>query len=110
MGKIVNTRNGLNLKELPLLEQDTGLFGVDRPGVAWDWMKQTGQAPDTGDWVRPQVSEAWYRCIEDYGLSPSASLLRPQAIGDLEIGAHSRLAASLEVRTALGTMAFNLQP
>jgi transcriptional regulator of acetoin/glycerol metabolism len=110
MGQLVNAKHRANLQELPPLEQEAGLFGVDRPGAAWDWMKQTGQAPDTGDWVRPQVSEAWYRCIEDYRLSPSTSLLRPQAIGDLEIGARSGLAASLEVRTALGTMAFNLQP
>jgi transcriptional regulator of acetoin/glycerol metabolism len=48
--------------------EETGLYGVDRPGVAWDWMKQTGQAPSSADWVRPQVAEAWARCIEEHGL------------------------------------------
>ena len=110
MGKVNNAENVLNLKDLLRFEQDAGLHGVDRPGVAWDWMKQTGQTPDTGDWVRPQVSEAWFRCIEDYGLLPSDSLLRPQAIRDPGIGAHGGQAGSLEVRSALGTMAFNLQP
>ena len=50
--------------------EETGLYGVDRPGVAWDWMKQTGQAPGGADWVRPQVAEAWARCIEDHALLP----------------------------------------
>jgi transcriptional regulator of acetoin/glycerol metabolism len=91
-------------------EQDAGLFGVDRPGVAWDWMMQTGQPPNRDDWVRPQVSEAWYRCIEDYRLSPRTNLLRPHAIMDFEAGGRSAPATNLDVRTALATMAFNLQP
>jgi len=48
--------------------EDAGLYGLDRPGVAWDWMRQTGQAPSSVDWVRPQVAEAWLRCIDDHGL------------------------------------------
>ena len=110
MGTMAKYKNGFDTTELPPPELDTGLFGVDRPGVAWEWMKQTGQAPDTGDWVRPQVSEAWYRCIEDYGLSPSSSQVRPQVIETSKIRAHFGPASSLEVRRALGTMAFNLQP
>lgn len=51
-----------------LLAEDAGLYGLDRPGVAWDWMRQTGQAPSSVDWVRPQVAEAWLRCIDDHGL------------------------------------------
>ena len=31
---------------------DASLVLVDRPGAAWDWMKQTGQAPVGTDWVR----------------------------------------------------------
>ena len=42
-----------------LLAEDAGLYGLDRPGVAWEWMQQTGQAPSSADWVRPQVAEAW---------------------------------------------------
>jgi len=52
------------------LAEDTGLYGLDRPAAAWDWMKQTGQPPSSADWVRPQVSEAWARCIEDHNLPP----------------------------------------
>ncbi|MBY6242270.1 sigma 54-interacting transcriptional regulator [Methylosinus sp. Sm6] len=54
--------------------EDAGLHGVDRPGVAWDWMRQTGQAPGGADWVRPQVAEAWARCIDEHGLSAGADL------------------------------------
>ncbi len=43
-------------------------FQVDRPVQAWCWMVQTRSAPDHGDWVRPDVSEAWRRCLEDYQL------------------------------------------
>jgi transcriptional regulator of acetoin/glycerol metabolism len=60
-------------------EKETGLFGVDRPGVAWNWMKQSQQAPEGLDWVRPQVAEAWRRCLEDYGLRPEADLLNGSA-------------------------------
>ena len=52
-----------------LLAEDAGLCGLDRPGVAWEWMKQTGQAPSSADWVRPRVAEAWARCIDDHGLA-----------------------------------------
>ncbi len=54
--------------------EETGLYGLDRPGVAWDWMKQTGQAPSSADWVRPSVAEAWARCIDDHGLSVGVDL------------------------------------
>ncbi len=52
-----------------LIAEELGLYGLDRPGVAWDWMRQTGQAPSSADWVRPQVAEAWMRCIDDHGLA-----------------------------------------
>ncbi|AEG00076.1 sigma-54-dependent Fis family transcriptional regulator [Methylomonas methanica] len=43
-------------------------FQVDRPVQAWHWMIQTRSAPDHADWVRPEVSEAWRRCLEEYQL------------------------------------------
>ena len=43
-------------------------FEVDRPIQAWQWMNQTRSVPEHGDWVRPEVSEAWQRCLEDYQL------------------------------------------
>lgn len=46
------------------------VFEIERPGAAWDWMRQTGQAPQGADWVRPQVLDAWARCIDDYHLPP----------------------------------------
>ena len=110
MYSVVHMPNQLKPQDLAAPEQDAGLFGVDRPGVAWDWMMQTGQPPEGDDWVRPQVSEAWYRCIEEYRLSPRTSLLRPHAIMDFENGGRAAPATNLDVRTALATMAFNLQP
>ncbi len=61
-----------------LLAEDAGLYGLDRPGVAWDWMKQTGQAPNGADWVRPLVAEAWTRCIDDHHL-PAGIDFAPRA-------------------------------
>ncbi|VTZ51238.1 Sigma-54-dependent Fis family transcriptional regulator (MmoR) [Methylocella tundrae] len=110
MYSVVQMPNHLKPQDHAAPEQDAGLFGVDRPGVAWDWMMQTGQPPEGDDWVRPQVSEAWYRCIEEYRLSPRTSLLRPHAIMDFENGGRTAPATNLDVRTALATMAFNLQP
>ncbi|VTZ50163.1 Sigma-54-dependent Fis family transcriptional regulator (MmoR) [Methylocella tundrae] len=110
MYSVVQMPNQLKPQDVEAPEQDAGLFGVDRPGVAWDWMMQTGQPPEGDDWVRPQVSEAWYRCIEEYRLSPRTSLLRPHAIMDFESGGRTAPATNLDVRTALATMAFNLQP
>jgi len=48
--------------------EDAGLYGLDRPGTAWDWMRQSGQPPTGADWVRPQVAEAWARCVDDHHL------------------------------------------
>ncbi|WP_245267228.1 sigma 54-interacting transcriptional regulator [Methylosinus sp. LW3] len=62
--------------------EETGFYGVDRPGVAWDWMKQTGQAPAGADWVRPQVAEAWARCVDDHALPPGAEFAPRQRRDD----------------------------
>ncbi|WP_400766156.1 sigma-54-dependent Fis family transcriptional regulator [Methylosinus sporium] len=62
--------------------EETGFYGVDRPGVAWDWMKQTGQAPAGADWVRPQVAEAWARCVDDHALPPGADFAPRQRRDD----------------------------
>ena len=92
----------------PVAGHDTGLFRVDRPGVAWDWMVQAGQSPNRYDWVRPQVAEAWSRCIETYHLTPGARLSTGTP-PDIE---HSRPLgelASASARTALANIAFSLQ-
>ncbi|SCN46608.1 hypothetical protein BAZMOX_150907_0 [methanotrophic endosymbiont of Bathymodiolus azoricus (Menez Gwen)] len=39
-----------------------------RPVQAWQWMVQTRSVPEQDDWVRPDVSEAWLRCLEEYHL------------------------------------------
>ncbi|HEY8065933.1 MAG TPA: sigma-54-dependent Fis family transcriptional regulator [Methylosinus sp.] len=73
--------------------EETGFYGVDRPGVAWDWMKQTGQAPAGADWVRPQVAEAWARCVDDHALPPGAEFAPRQRRGEngaLELDAWRR--------------------
>ncbi|MGJ0513722.1 sigma-54-dependent Fis family transcriptional regulator [Methylocystis sp.] len=48
------------------------VFELERPSVAWDWMRQTGQAPQGADWVRPQVLQAWARCIDEHDLPPGS--------------------------------------
>lgn len=51
-----------------LLLRHTVEFKVDRPVQAWQWMNQTRSVPDQNDWVRPEVTDAWRRCLDDYGL------------------------------------------
>ena len=51
-----------------LLLRHTIEFELDRPIQAWQWMNQTRSVPDQNDWVRPEVTDAWGRCLEDYGL------------------------------------------
>jgi len=89
--------------------QEGWQLGADRPEVAWDWMAQTGLPPAV-DNVRLQVSEAWRRCIDEYGLSPRASVLRPRLIADCERIGAAATAVDFDVRTALATMAVHLQP
>lgn len=88
----------------------TGLYGLDRPGVAWDWMKQTGQAPCGVDWVRPLVADAWMRCVEDHALPTGVDFPPRQRQSDgfvPEIEATSR-AASGAVASHLSAMIYEL--
>jgi transcriptional regulator of acetoin/glycerol metabolism len=74
--------------------------GVDRPGQAWDWMRQTSQAPTSFDWVRPEVAEAWDRCLEDHGLLPGQDLARTLGLAASAGPAWSReLQSTLSVQT-----------
>ncbi len=94
---------------VPLAGRDTGLFRVDRPGVAWDWMAQTGLAPNRSDWVRPQVAEAWGRCVEAYGLTPGARRLTSETAAEAD---HARLAGAApgaSARAILANIAFSLK-
>ncbi|NOQ16177.1 MAG: sigma-54-dependent Fis family transcriptional regulator, partial [Methyloprofundus sp.] len=43
-------------------------FEMFRPIQAWQWMVQARSIPEQADWVRPEVSEAWWRCLEEYQL------------------------------------------
>ncbi|MDP3877004.1 MAG: sigma 54-interacting transcriptional regulator, partial [Methylobacter sp.] len=43
-------------------------FEIDRPIQAWQWMNQTRTVPEQYDWVRPEVRDAWERCLDDYHL------------------------------------------
>ncbi len=74
--------------------------GVDRPGQAWDWMRQMSQAPTSFDWVRPEVAEAWERCLEDHGLHPGQDLVRNHGQSTSAGPAWSReLQSTLSVQT-----------
>jgi transcriptional regulator of acetoin/glycerol metabolism len=88
--------------------QETGLFRVDRPGVAWDWMIQTGQAPNRSDWVRPQVAESWSRCIGAYGLMPGVRLPNGGTALDPDHPRASGILARPEARATLANIAFSL--
>ena len=88
--------------------QETGLFHVDRPGVAWDWMIQTGQAPNGSDWVRPQVAESWSRCIGAYGLMPGVRLPNGGTALDPDHPRASGILARPEARATLANIAFSL--
>ena len=91
--------------------EDAGLYGLDRPGVAWDWMRQTGQAPSSVDWVRPQVAEAWLRCIDDHGLITGVDFVprnnsTTTCPRDIEIWRHGWSGA---LATNLSAMIYNIR-
>lgn len=65
--KIPTTANVKRIHE-SLLLRHTIEFEVDRPIQAWQWMNQTRSIPEQVDWVRPEVSDAWQRCLEEYQL------------------------------------------
>lgn len=88
---------------------DTGLFRVDRPGVAWDWMSQTGQAPNRSDWVRPQVAESWSRCIGAYNLTPGERLTQNSpSTPDAENSRKPGMLGLPGARMTLANIAFSL--
>jgi transcriptional regulator of acetoin/glycerol metabolism len=60
--------NKVKVSQETLLLRHTVEFEVDRPIQAWQWMNQTRSVPEHGDWVRPEVSDAWQRCLEEYHL------------------------------------------
>ncbi len=43
-------------------------FEIYRPAQAWHWMIQSRRVPDKMDWVRPEVLDAWHRCLEEHQL------------------------------------------
>lgn len=89
--------------------EETGLYGVDRPGVAWDWMKQTGQAPSGADWVRPQVAEAWARCIDEHALPAGVDFAPRQSEGSAsELDAWRRNSLGV-VAAHLSAMVYDLR-
>ena len=49
---------------------------MDRPRQAWQWMRQTLQSPDLGDWVRHEVAVSWQRCLDEYRLRFAPSFPR----------------------------------
>jgi sigma-54 dependent transcriptional regulator, acetoin dehydrogenase operon transcriptional activator AcoR len=63
-----NIPNKVRIIQEAFLVRHTLEFEVDRPVQAWHWMNQTRSLPDQGDWVRPEVIDAWRRCLEDYDL------------------------------------------
>lgn len=63
-----NNSNKVKVSQETLLFRHTVEFEIDRPIQAWQWMNQTRTVPEHSDWVRPEVSEAWQRCLEEYHL------------------------------------------
>jgi len=52
---------------------------LDRPRQAWEWMRQTLQCPDMGDWVRHEVAVSWQRCLDEHHLRFTPSFPRSNA-------------------------------
>ncbi|MEE7625497.1 sigma 54-interacting transcriptional regulator [Methylobacter sp. Wu8] len=57
-----------NLAQEFFLLRQTIDYQIYRPMQAWQWMTQTRSAPDQYDWVRPEVTESWQRCLDEYRL------------------------------------------
>lgn len=67
---LVSLRSSINVGLSGNMNEGLLPPGMDRPGQAWDWMQQTGEAPSSYDWVRPEVAESWARCLDDHNLHP----------------------------------------
>lgn len=63
-----NISNQVKLIHDTLLLRHRIEFEIDRPIQAWQWMNQTRTVPEQNDWVRPEVREAWVRCLDEYHL------------------------------------------
>lgn len=72
---VVSTRSFINVG-LSVGMDNASVTGLDRPDQAWDWMQQTGEAPSSNEWVRPEVAEAWDRCLDDHNLHPRLDFTR----------------------------------
>lgn len=64
----LNKSHKIKLIHETLLLRHRVEFEIDRPIQAWQWMNQTRSVPEQHDWVRPEVRDAWERCLEDYHL------------------------------------------
>ncbi|WP_428353489.1 sigma-54-dependent Fis family transcriptional regulator [Methyloprofundus sp.] len=58
----------INIVQETFLLRQSFEFEMFRPIQAWQWMVQSRSVPDQRDWVRPEVSDAWFRCLEEYHL------------------------------------------
>lgn len=81
---LISSRSSINVGLSGSMSEGLLPFGMDRPDQAWDWMQQTGEAPSSYDWVRPEVSEAWERCLEDYNLHPKLDLAPTGSVENTE--------------------------
>jgi sigma-54 dependent transcriptional regulator, acetoin dehydrogenase operon transcriptional activator AcoR len=86
-------------------------FEIERPSAAWDWMRQTGQAPQGADWVRPAVIDAWTRCIEEHHLQPGAEVW-PRPVERMAATAADQRKRGLRDAFAAGLplLVYNLRP
>ena len=83
---------------------DLAMFsGGDNPARAWDVMRKTVRVPDGFDWVRPEVSLAWKRCLEDHALSPGVDLPQPKKSDEDEARPWT-----LDLQTTLSVHAYNV--
>ncbi|NOQ14628.1 MAG: AAA domain-containing protein [Methyloprofundus sp.] len=58
----------VNIVQETFLLRQSFEFEMFRPIQAWQWMVQARSVPEQSDWVRPDVSDAWRRCLEEYQL------------------------------------------
>jgi len=74
---------------------------IDRPDQAWEWMRQSREVPTSVDWTRPDVIEAWERCMHDYELHLDQDIACQYAANNITW--------SDSVYSLLTTTIFNLQ-
>jgi transcriptional regulator of acetoin/glycerol metabolism len=77
--------------------------GGDSPARAWDALRKSMRVPEGFDWMRPEVSQSWTRCLEQHDLTPGVDLPQPKNDED-----HEQRSWSLDLQTTLSVHTYNV--